>query len=80
MVEAAILQRQAVGDRLGDRLDGEWLARVAHLVDVAIHSDQGDAQPGRIGMGQLGDITGDLAAGGLQEFRVQLFEISLDWG
>ena len=46
---AAVLQRHAVDQRLGDRLQRERLARVADLVDLAVDGGDGDAEglPGR---------------------------------
>jgi hypothetical protein len=45
---ALVFQRQAVGQRLGDRLDGEGLARVADLVDMARRGGDADAEPVRV--------------------------------
>ncbi len=51
---AVVLERQAVDERLGDRLDGEGAAGVADLVDVAVGGDHGDAEPVRVDLGQFG--------------------------
>ena len=75
---AAVLEGDAVDQRLGDRLDRERLARRADLVDLAVDGGDGDAEPGRVGLRQLGDIAGDLAAAEAAEAGVQLFEVVLD--
>jgi hypothetical protein len=59
---ALVLEGDAVDQRLGDRLDRERPARVADLVDLAVDGGDGDAEPGGVGLGQLGDVAGDLAA------------------
>ena len=43
-VLAVLLQREPVGQRLGDRLDGERLARIADLVDEAVMRGDADAE------------------------------------
>ena len=68
----------AVDQRLGHRLDREGLARVADLVDLAVDRRDDDAEPGRVGLGQFGDVGRDLAAGQRGEPRVQLLEVGLD--
>jgi hypothetical protein len=57
-LSAEQLQGQAVGKGLGDRLDSERLAGIAHLVDAAIGRGECDAEVRRIGLGELGNAVG----------------------
>ena len=77
-VLAPVRQGGGVDEGLGDGLDGEGLVRVAHLVGHPVHGDDADAEPGRVGLGQLGDIAGDLAAIQGGELVVQGLQIGLD--
>ncbi len=58
MLLAAVLKREAVGNRLGNRLDGELLARVADLVDVSVAGGDADAEPIGIRLGEFRDVIG----------------------
>ena len=78
LLGATVLEGDAVDQRLGDRLDRERLARRADLVDLAVDGGDGDAEPGGVGLGQLGDVAGHLAAAEVAEAGVKLFEVVLD--
>src|SRR6185436_14905120 len=78
--EAAVLERQPVGDRLRDRLDGERLARVADLVEASVGRREADAEPVGVGLPELGDVGRDLAGRETRMTRVERLEVSLDWG
>lgn len=50
------VQRQRIGERLGDGLDGEFHCRVAGFVDVPIRRRQAQPKAFRVDGGQFGDI------------------------
>jgi hypothetical protein len=58
-----MLERVAVHEGLRHRLDGEAYAGIARRVDLAIDRSDGDAEMGRVGLAELGDVVGRLAAG-----------------
>ena len=72
-VASAVLEGHAEHERLGDRLDREVEAGVAHLVDVAVGGDDGDAEPRRVGPPQLRDVGRHLP---LVERRVLLQQVT----
>jgi hypothetical protein len=57
-VAPMLLQRVAVDEGLGDRLDGEGMIRIANRMDRAVHGGDGDAEQGGIGLGEFGNIAG----------------------
>jgi hypothetical protein len=75
---AMVFEGDAVDQRLGDRLDRELLARRADFVDLAVDGGDGDAEPVGVGLLQLRDVAGHLAAAELAEAGVELFEVVLD--
>ena len=60
-VGALVFKRDAIGNGLGNRLNGESLARIAGLVDVAVNCHQRNAEPGGVGFQQFRDVAGDRA-------------------
>jgi hypothetical protein len=76
-VEPAVLQREPVGDGLGDGLHRKRPARFADLVDMPVHGGQRDAEPRRVGAGQLRDVVREGAVGERRQRRVQVFQVVL---
>ena len=77
-VAAIALQRVAVHEGLGDGLDGEGAIGVPHRVDLAVDGGEGDAEGGRIGLAELGDVIGGVSPGQSRDALMQLREITLD--
>ena len=69
-----VVQRQAEHERLGDRLDGEQLLVIADVVSLAVDGDDRDAEPVGVGLGELGDVVGDLAVVDAAILGVQLLQ------
>ncbi len=67
-----MLQRIAIHEGLRYRLDGEDVVGVAGGIDLAIDGGERNAEQRRIGLAELGDIVGDLAAGCLPDALMQL--------
>jgi hypothetical protein len=63
MLLATVFQGQPIGDGFGDGLNGERLARIAHLVEMPVTRGDADAAPVRIRPRQLRDVIGDLPVG-----------------
>ena len=61
MFLAAVLEREAVGEGFGYRLDGELLARVADLVKVSVTGGDADAEPVGIRLGEFRDVIGEFS-------------------
>ena len=57
-----MLERVAVHEGLRNRLDGEEVVGVASSVDLAVDRGERDAEGGGIGLAELRDVVGDLAA------------------
>ena len=60
---AQVVEHEAVGERLGDRLDRERHGRVADRAHPAIEGHGGDPEPRRVGAAELGDVGRDRAVG-----------------
>ena len=75
---APVLQRQAVDDRLGDRLDGEARLAVAGVVAEAVRGHERDREPVRVDRRELGDVAGEVAVGEVAVARMQFVEQPLD--
>jgi len=73
-----VLEREPVNERLGDRLNGEKLTRLADLVDLAVDRRHRDAEVGRVGFGQLRDVVRQLPRMVVLEERVDLFQSFFD--
>ena len=73
-----IFEREAVNDRLRDRLDGEQRRGVARLIEVAVHGGERDAEQVGIDARQLGDVVCELAAAVLFVPAVQILQIMPD--
>ncbi len=58
---AAELDRHPVDEGLGYGLDREFDGGVTGVVNMAVDGRQGDAEARRIGLGQFGDLVGDMA-------------------
>ena len=58
---AVALQRVAIHEGLGDGLDGEGAIGVPHRIDLAIDGGERDAEGGRIGLAELGDVIGGVS-------------------
>ena len=58
VLQRQALQRQAVGERFGDRLNRERFVGVASCIDAAIRHGHNDAEVVGIGLGQLRDVVG----------------------
>jgi hypothetical protein len=80
LVLAVFLERQPVGERLGNRLEGEGLARVADLVDEPVARGNADAEPVRIGARKLGNVVRDPAVREAQETGAQRLQVFEDRG
>ncbi len=78
LIEPAIFKRQAVGDRLRNRLNGKALTRVADLVDMPVDRDHRDPQPGWIGPRQLRDVIGDGAVVQIEQLLMDTVEVTLN--
>ena len=76
----AVGERQAVGERLGHRLDRERHAGVADLVEVTVGRREADPEGVRIGVGQRRDVVGDRAVAHARVLRVQALEVVLHGG
>ena len=76
-VAAVALERVAVHEGLGHRLDGEGLVGVADRIDLAVDGRERDAEGGRIGLAELGDVVGGLSPGQAGDPLMQLDEIIL---
>ncbi len=79
-VAAPVGQRQAVGERLGHRLDGERGARVADLVDVPVGGGHADPEALGVGAGQRRDVVGHRPVAQFEVLGVQPLEVVLDGG
>src|SRR5262249_15481076 len=75
---AVVFEGQPVRQRLRDRLDGEGLAGVTDLVDVAVGRREADRGPIRIRLAGPADVVRDLAAAEVAVPRVQTLEVRLD--
>ena len=71
-------KRQAVGERLRNRLNREALPRVADLVDMPVDRDHRDPQPGWIGPRQLRDVVGDGAVVQIEQLFMDTVEVTLN--
>ena len=69
-----VFERQAEHERLRDRLNAEQLLAVADVEHLAVDGDDGDAEPVRVGQGQLGDVVGDLAVVHIAVFRIDCLQ------
>jgi hypothetical protein len=76
---SVVFEREAVDERLRDRLDSKQIARVAGLVDLAVGGDERDAESIRIGLGQLRDVGRNLAVEVLAIARAHLLERGEYW-
>ena len=56
-------------------MNTEWLAGIAHLIDVTIDGDNGNPEPVRIGLGEFRNVIGDFAIG---ESFVTIVEMVLE--
>ena len=79
LLAAVVLERQSIDEGLRDGLNGEKLLGIAHFVDRPVGGDQANAEPIRVGLGQFGDVGGDLSVGHASELAVELLQIILDW-
>ncbi len=71
---AMALERVAVHEGLGHRLDGEGDVGIPHLVDLPVHRGDGDAEQGGIDLAELRDVVGRTAAGDLGHACMQVGE------
>ena len=55
-IAAVVFKGEAVNERLGNGLDGEFLPRVADLIDRAVRRDETDAEPVGIGLGEFRNV------------------------
>ena len=78
-VGAEFLDRHAVGEWLGDRLNGERPIAVAGLECPAVGRDETDPERVGVGLAQLGDVCGDFARVVRQVFFVDLVEQHLQF-
>ena len=69
---AVALQRIAVRERFRHRLDGERHLGVADGVDLAVDRGDGDAEQIGVGLAELGNLVGRLAAGDRGDARMKL--------
>ena len=72
---AAVLQCEAVDERLGNRLYRERLQRVADFINVARCRDQANAEPFWIGFGKLRDVGCNVALAHSGELVVKVIEV-----
>lgn len=75
---AAVFQRRAEHQRLGDGLDGEASPRVAHFIDVPVHGGDDDAKGLRVGFGQFRYVVRHLAGIVARKTLVQTLQKGLD--
>ncbi len=75
---AVLFELETVGERLGDRLNGERSARITNLVDVAVVGGDADAEAVGIDARKLRDVIGDGTAGEFTMAHMQRFEIVED--
>ena len=54
-----ILQRERVGEGLGERLDGEGLLVITHAEHLALDRDDRDTEPIAVRLRELGDVVSD---------------------
>ena len=69
-----VLERQAVDERLRDRLQREQAVGVADVEALALGGDHADREPGGVGARELGDVVGDAAFVHLARLLEDLFE------
>ena len=70
-VLAVLLQREPVGQRLGDGLDRERLAGIADFVDESVMRGDADAEPVGVGARELRDVVGDVSVRKVPKTGVQ---------
>ena len=70
-----VLEREAVGERLGDRLDRELLVDVTDLVRVPTDRDHADRERVGIGHPELRDVGGDVAVAQVATLGMELLEV-----
>ncbi len=61
MLFASVLKCEAIGERLRYRLDREFVARVADLIEVPVPGGDADPKLLRIGFGEFRDIVRNIA-------------------
>ena len=79
VVLAPVLQRKAVGQGLGNRLDGESLTGISDLIDMAVARGNTNAKPTGVGFCQFRDVVCDLPLRQRGITGVQFLQVALDW-
>jgi hypothetical protein len=77
-IAAVLGQDVAVDERLRRRLDRKGALAVAGGVDLAVDGCDGDAEEVGIGLGELGDVVGNLAVAQLLETGVEGRQVVID--
>jgi len=80
LLHALVLEGDAVGERLGYGLDGERVAGLSRLVDVAVHGDHRDTEAVRVDFGQFRDVVRDCTLAQCLKLLVELVEVVLERG
>jgi hypothetical protein len=75
---AIVLQRVAIHEGFRYRLDGEGAVGVAYRIDLSIDSDDGNAEQGRIGLAEFGDIVGGFSVCQRRGVLIELRQIVFD--
>ena len=74
-VDSEIVERQAEGKGLGDRLDRERRVRVARCVTVPVDGDDRQAEQGGIGVGERRDVGRQLAVADVAQALVEVLQL-----
>src|SRR5262245_2046684 len=69
----------AVHEGLRYRLDGEGFVGIADRVDRAVNGRDRDAETGRIGLAEFGNVIGGTAAGETGDASVEFRQVVRDW-